>query len=310
MKAMLQQRSRSFLRIAIPALVAGFVMSASTARAVEGEESDRIKVSLAGKVLKDGKKIVVKSDSRIVASTEYRYDLRATVSARKGTRLSRVLPEGTSLADLLEEIKSGSSDILRGKVKNPGGELPLTLFDEKISGSIKIPKFAKVKVALRLKARLLDDGTCKLEIRDVKLRPKGKKVGHIAFERGSRLVVRATGDVDSAMSEIGFRFAGVSVSEADGQVEVIVRRKGDLSSKASVKFITVVGTADEDDFTIISGRLVFEAGENQAVITVDIADNADVDGSREFTIVLSDVKGKAKLWDGRDVLTVTITDDD
>ena len=89
-----------------------------------------------------------------------------------------------------------------------------------------------------------------------------------------------------------------TVAESDGLVELIVTRTGGTDGAASVAFEVIGDTAELGiDFALtepVSGTLDWPAGDGTSrTITVDVASDALVEGSEEFTVSLSTFTGSA-----------------
>lgn len=84
-----------------------------------------------------------------------------------------------------------------------------------------------------------------------------------------------------------------NVTETDGAVSVLVRRKGNLKQQSSVTCLTHGGSArgrakvmDMIDFTAVSNTLLFEEGEAEKYCVVPIQDDGKFEGSEKFTVKL------------------------
>ncbi|WP_081614422.1 lectin-like domain-containing protein [Novipirellula maiorica] len=84
----------------------------------------------------------------------------------------------------------------------------------------------------------------------------------------------------------------VSVGENDGEVVLQVRRTGDLSQVASVRYETNNQTAIAgSDYTAKSGTLSFGVNQSVAEIVINILDDADAESLESFTVSLSNPSG-------------------
>ncbi|WP_300061065.1 Calx-beta domain-containing protein, partial [uncultured Roseobacter sp.] len=110
----------------------------------------------------------------------------------------------------------------------------------------------------------------------------------------------------------------LSIADAGAQAEgdagttsfaFTVTRAGDLSAASTAAYAVVAGDTDAADFggALPSGTVSFAAGEDTAVITVDVTGDLDVEGDEAFSVVLS-APDNATLAD--DTGTATILNDD
>lgn len=102
-----------------------------------------------------------------------------------------------------------------------------------------------------------------------------------------------------------------AVSEGGGPLRFTIRLVGSGEGAPSVTYATSDGTAVAgSDYTAVSGTITWSPGEpTSQTIEVPIADNADQDGDRTFTIALSDPTGGSMLG-YQPTGTATIVDDD
>jgi hypothetical protein len=102
--------------------------------------------------------------------------------------------------------------------------------------------------------------------------------------------------------------AAYTVSEGAPTLEITVTRTGG-SGAASVEISTVAGTASErNDFTLISRRLYFSAGETTKTVRLSVIDDFRIEGDETLTVTLSD-PFNASLGAPSSAV-VTITDND
>jgi hypothetical protein len=108
--------------------------------------------------------------------------------------------------------------------------------------------------------------------------------------------------------KLEFGQGSYNVAEQLGVVTVTVTRSGDTSAAASVDYNTTDSlAAQKGDFGITSGTLQFAAGEVSKTIQVLINQDMYVEGSEDFTIVLSNPSGGALGLKNK--TNVTIADD-
>ncbi len=97
--------------------------------------------------------------------------------------------------------------------------------------------------------------------------------------------------------------------EDAGMAMILVQRIGDLTGTASVDFTTVDMSAIAGaDYTAVAGTLTFQPGEAEKVIAVPINDDAEIEGTEQFGIALSNVTGGSTL--GRAWAYAVIEDND
>ena len=124
-------------------------------------------------------------------------------------------------------------------------------------------------------------------------------------------IISGTATVNITDNEpvLSFQPATYTVTEGAGTVAVTVNRIGSIASTASVSYSTQSGTATSgNDFTAASGTLNWPAGDGSTrTITVPIIDDALVESTEAFTIVLSNPTGATI---GAGTATVNITDND
>ncbi len=108
---------------------------------------------------------------------------------------------------------------------------------------------------------------------------------------------------------ISFQPTTYNVSEGAGTVTLTVNRIGSIASAASVNFTTQSGTATSGaDFTATSGTLSWPAGDGSTrIISVPITDDALVESSEAFSVLLSNPTGTSII---SGTATVNITDNE
>ena len=111
-------------------------------------------------------------------------------------------------------------------------------------------------------------------------------------------------------STIQFSAATYNVSEGAGSGQVTVTRTGDLSSVATIDYLTTDGTASErNDYNRTAGTLKFGAGESQKTIDVLITDDNRQEATETVTLALSRVGGNGTIG-SRNETTLFIQDND
>lgn len=93
-----------------------------------------------------------------------------------------------------------------------------------------------------------------------------------------------------------FAASGYSVDENEGTLTVTVLRSGGTNGAANVNYATVKGSASNStEYTDTSGTLNFAAGETSKTFTVQLKDDTNIDGDKNFTINLSSPTGGANI---------------
>lgn len=114
-------------------------------------------------------------------------------------------------------------------------------------------------------------------------------VGIGAFNAGGSdsRTLRITVDPESG-STLGFSIAEVRVLESAGKLQVAVVRRGEATGQAMVNYGTNDGSAlAGQNYAEASGMLVFEDGETEKIISIDILFNAESEEDKEFGLTLS-----------------------
>jgi len=120
----------------------------------------------------------------------------------------------------------------------------------------------------------------------------------------------ASAVVVQAASTLQFTATSYSVAEDAGTVTLTVQRLDDTISVVSVDYATTNGTATAGlKYTAVSGTLTFTGGETNKAIVVPILNEAFVEGTQTFQVVLSNPTGGAVLGN-RTTATVRVTDND
>lgn len=98
------------------------------------------------------------------------------------------------------------------------------------------------------------------------------------------------------VATVGFSALSYGVMENGGNITITVNRTGVTTNAVGVSYSTSNGTAQSGaDYSGVSGTLSFGAGETSKTFTVSVGDNASVDGSKTFNVVLSSPTGGAVL---------------
>lgn len=240
-----------------------------------------------------GNEIHVISKDSLSPSVSYNYRVEGTcvgTGALKG-----LVKSGTPIAALFDSVK------LSGTYANPGGKLPITVFNKKYSKTTKIKGLGKVTLSAVVKGGTQSNGQVYFDVTKVKIKSaKPLPPGTIRFEQGSRLFVNAA-------PVIQFNATAPKISESAGQLELMVTKLG--YDKATVNYTTADLDANEGDYTPVSGTLKFGIKKDQQIIPITILPNTVKDGVRKFTVTLSSPSSGAILGT-KTVVTVSIQDDD
>jgi hypothetical protein len=117
-------------------------------------------------------------------------------------------------------------------------------------------------------------------------------------------------DLSGFIPSVAFGSSSYSAWESAGQTTIQVTRSGDASGTVGVQYAISNGSAlfGRDYQAVLSGTLTFNPGETVKTITIQLNDNAAIDGSRTLHVSLSNVTG------GRlgtpSATTMTILDND
>lgn len=283
----------------------GLAAAASATAAPIGQ----VGVFISGEEFGPGKEIHADSGAKqIAASPRYTYRLSGKIKSQPGTALGKALGSGVSLDAFLEGLKAGSSSKLGGTFDNPGSGLPVTVINQKFSGSKTFPGIGKLTISFTVTGKIDASGKCYVDVTGVKTVPKLTKkqkaaFGTIKFMKGAKLLF-------SSSPTVLFKKSNTVVSETAGTVTVPVWRDTNYHGAVTVDYATVDGTAAAGtDYVAKTGTISFADGETQKNITIDITDNALNDGVRRFTLQLSNPGGGAFLG-ATTSTTVTISDDE
>ncbi len=126
------------------------------------------------------------------------------------------------------------------------------------------------------------------------------------------VVPEATLIIVSDDSGIGFASGTFAVGEgvAGGQVQLTVNRSGATNEVSTVSYATVAnGTATAlEDFTPVSGILVFAPGEDSKTIIVPILDDGLIEPTETFSVVLTNATGSSSLQTATTVVSIVDND--
>ena len=118
---------------------------------------------------------------------------------------------------------------------------------------------------------------------------------------------------DGDAGTFGFEALAYSVGEDRHELElVIVRADGRNSVEGevvSVSYYAINGEANETDFLLANGTLVFADQEERKTLQVQITDDRHFEGTETFQVVLHAATGGARLDSARNRATVSIADE-
>ena len=113
-----------------------------------------------------------------------------------------------------------------------------------------------------------------------------------------------------AASTIQFTATAYNVAEEAGAVTLTVQRSDDTNTVVSVDYATTNLTATAGlKYTAVSGTLSFAAGQTNQAVVVPILNEAFVEGTQTFQVILTNPTGGGLLG-VRTPATVRITDND
>ncbi len=285
----------------IPSFVRLFasVLSALVLLDVDSQAVGVATVDLSGATFGSGRDVHLTSGTTYLpAATLYDYAISGTI---RGTGLlSAIIPSGTRLSQLLEQLQPGSSSVLNGTQLNPGGTLPISIVNRTFSGAIPIAVGVNATAKMTIVGRVSGIGQIRFHVVNVEFSIPGiADVGTVVLEPGSKVTV-------SVQPVIEFRSAAVTVSEDVGTLLVRVRRKVNTETAVSVVYSSAPATATANDFEPLAGVLVFAPGEVVKIFPVTIKFRLGTQGSRIFRLRLSNAVGANIGLIQRE--TVTITD--
>ena len=117
-------------------------------------------------------------------------------------------------------------------------------------------------------------------------------------------------ELPSAVAPGGIQFATTqrTIAETASEIRLLVVRQSGTAGAVSIQYATQDGTAVAGvDYVTTTGELHFAAGQTSAEIVIPLVANSPTDGSRTYSITLSNPQGGATLL-AKDTQTVTITD--
>ncbi len=105
--------------------------------------------------------------------------------------------------------------------------------------------------------------------------------------------------------------ANIEVFENAGSVNVIIERTNGSQGSIDVQWSTVADSAvDGADFTGISDTLTFGDGVTSGIVTVDLLDDADIEGTERFFLRIDSVSGNGTVGEITEVSVIIRDDED
>ena len=254
-------------------------------------------VDLGGATFGKGIDVHLSSGASVLpAATSYDYLISGTV---RGTGLlAALLPGGTDLSTLLDQIQAGSSSALSGTQLNPVGTLPFSIVNRTFSGSVPIPGGLSASAQMQIVGRVTGTGQIRFHVVNVDFSVPGfPSLGTVVFEPGAKVVV-------SVKPVIQFKSATVSVPENVGTLMVRVRRFLNTEGSTTVHYSSAPATATASDFNAVSGDLTFGPGEVVKIFPVTIKNRPGFQGSRIFRLRLSPPIGGVRGLNQKEVVTI------
>lgn len=227
------------------------------------------------------------------------YDYAISGAVHGTGLLAALLPGGTQLSALLDQIQPGSSSVLSGTQLNVTGTLPFSIINQTFSGSYPISAGVNATANVHLIGRVSAIGQIRFHITDVEFSVPGfPDLGTVVFEPGSKVVV-------SVKPVIEFKDAFSVVPENLGTLYVRVRRKVNPAGSVTVHYSSVPINATASDFDAVSGDLTFAPGEVVKIFPVTIKNRAGAQGNRSFRLRLSPPVGGVLGLIPKEVVTIT-----
>jgi len=240
-----------------------------------------------------GNEIHVTSKAALAPSVSYKYRVQGTCVGTGA--LAGLVKSGTPISALFDSVK------LSGTYSNPGGKLPIVVFNKKYSKTTTIKGVGKVTLSAVVKGGTEANGKVYFDVTKVKITSANPlPAGTIRFEKGAKLVI-------TAAPVIQFKATAKNVSESGGKIDLIVTKLG--YDKATIQYSTADLDADAGDYTPATGTVNFGLKNNEQIIPITILPNNVKDGFRKFTVTLSSPSSGAILG-SKTVVTVGILDDD
>lgn len=120
--------------------------------------------------------------------------------------------------------------------------------------------------------------------------------GYFQFASAPTTTPPVTPPPAASPGSISLATGAVTVNEADGAVEVLVRRTGGSDGRVTVDFTTQSASAVAgEDFVASSGTLVFADGQTSRTIRIPIRSDSRAESDERFSVTIDNVTGGATL---------------
>ena len=104
-------------------------------------QAAEVTLDLSGAVFGTGQEIHLDSNAERL-DPSFAYNYRVEGSIRGTGLLANIVPTGSNIEDLLDQIGTGTVNPLSGVVANPSGRLPINVINQSFDGPIPIPGVA------------------------------------------------------------------------------------------------------------------------------------------------------------------------
>lgn len=149
---------------------------------------ESVSIDLAGVEIRDGRSVArTSAPDTLSPAPRYRYEVSGMVQG-SGVVLGSLFPSPTPLADALEALSPGSSDVLAGEVDNPDGTHPFQVLGETFMGEQQLVGIT-VRFEATFDAGIGADDVAYFNVRDIVLSPSFL-VGSLRFTSGAAVIER------------------------------------------------------------------------------------------------------------------------
>ncbi|GFS78823.1 adhesion G-protein coupled receptor V1, partial [Nephila pilipes] len=170
-------------------------------------------------------------------------------------------------------------------------------------------------IAVQIKDDIIKEPMKNFEIHLLDPTPAPEVINFRGLGERERIVINIHDD-DSSPGFLEFEKPFYTIVENVGTVEIVVVRIGGSDGRIRVRYQTKPQTAQpEEDFTSVSGELVFESGETRKTIRIPIRNDNIRENSESFEVLLLDPTAGPEVVNFRGLgqkqsVIVTIIDDD
>lgn len=135
--------------------------------------------------------------------------------------------------------------------------------------------------------------------------------GAVLGGQSQSFVTIADDEALSASAVLGFSPNSLSVSEDAGSATLTITRTASPTGALTVDLsVSSTNAVAGTDFNVTTGTLLFNEGETEKLVTVQILDNSATDGNRTVTFTLGNATGSAVIDSADGTLVLTIVDDE